>query len=94
MSKYHWTSATSRLLRILRASRAAKEKAGWSRHLGAGFIKEDIYDVILVGRGIIAVGIGTSERYVHWLYLHPREINLRENDELIKYLEDEDGRTS
>lgn len=37
-----YKSEETQMLKALRMSRALKEKAGWSREIGAGFIAEDI----------------------------------------------------
>ena len=48
MTKYEWKNDFSKMLRMLRNSRTLKIKHGWSRDMGAGFIKEDIKEVELL----------------------------------------------
>lgn len=38
-------SEETQMLKALRNSKTLKEKAGWSREVGAGFIVEDIKDM-------------------------------------------------
>lgn len=75
---------TSHLLRMLKASRKQKIASGWSRKIGAGFIMEDITDVKLgpmSGDLLVAYsGLGHQK-------INVSELNLRENEETIKYLE-------
>jgi len=82
MIKYDWKDDTTRMLRALRNSRTLKVKYGWSRESGAGFISEDIKDASLVGKKI--------RIYFNWLHqqdFDTCDLNLRETEELIKYLE-------
>ncbi|CAG0963693.1 hypothetical protein METP3_01004 [Methanosarcinales archaeon] len=43
--RYHITykPEETQMLKALRISRTLKEKAGWSREIGSGFIAEDIF---------------------------------------------------
>jgi hypothetical protein len=71
----------SRLLKILRNSRTQKKKAGWSREMGAGFVAEDIISVAPDSGGLFFVfSWGTQTIPV-------QELNLRETEEAIKFLE-------
>lgn len=47
-----YKSEETHMLKALRMSRALKEKAGWSRQIGAGFIAEDMTELKLVGKDI------------------------------------------
>jgi len=80
--KYEWKSDVTKMLRMLRNSRTLKEKFGWSRQVSAGFIAEDITDVVLNPDKTVTV---VTEAFN--LTQKPREYNLRETEELIKWLE-------
>lgn len=82
MAKYQWRSDKTKMLRALRNSKTLKEKFGWSRKIGAGFIAEDITDVVLNADKSITV---ITEAFN--LTQKPGEFNLRETEELIKWLE-------
>jgi hypothetical protein len=47
-----YKSEETQMLKALRMSRALKEKAGWSREIGAGFIVEDITKMNLSAKDI------------------------------------------
>ena len=84
---YNWKSETSNILRILRASRAVKIKAGWSRWIGAGFICDDISRIVLTGKRRFTIDF-------NWPYkqsFKAHELNLRETEEAIKFLERQTG---
>jgi hypothetical protein len=80
---YRWKSEKTRLLRILRASRAEKIRRGWSRASGAGFISEDIESVKLNEGKTITIRFGSG----HMQDFKASDLNLREIEELIKWLE-------
>jgi len=79
---YNFKSDTTELLRKLRASISQREKKGWSRNVGAGFIKEDIKEVTLIGKKI-----KIEFNYEHIQTFDVNDLNLREQEELVKYLE-------
>jgi len=87
MTKYEWRSDTTKLLRMLRNSKTLKEKYGWSRQVSAGFIAEDISDVVLNPDKTISV---VTEAFN--LTQKPAEYNLRETKELIRWLEQKQWR--
>lgn len=83
MSNYKWKDDKTKMLRMLRNSRTLKVKYGWSRNIGAGFIKDDIKTVHLNSDKTFTI---------HFNFLHTQtfttgDLNLRETDEVIKYLE-------
>jgi len=80
---YRWKSEKTRLLRILRASRAEKIRQGWSRASGAGFIFEDIESVKLNEDKTITIKFGWG----HVQDFKAGDLNLRETEELIEWLE-------
>lgn len=82
MNNYQWKSDITKLLRILRASLAVKRKSGWSREVSAGFIKEDIGAVSLEEKYI---SIMNTEGDYYCVKVN--QLNLRETEELIKFLE-------
>lgn len=83
MSKYEWKNDTSKLLRKLRNSRTLKEKYGWSRDIGTGFIKDDINSVTLNPDGTFTIAFGFN----HTQTFTTTDLNLRETEELVRYLE-------
>jgi len=82
MTKYEWKNETTKMLRMLRNSRALKIKHGWSRNVSAGFIKEDIEHLYLEPDRKITV-----ITHAFTLTQTTHAFNLRETEELIKYLE-------
>ena len=84
---YNWKSEKSNILRVLRASRAVKIKIGRSRCIGAGFICEDISRIVLTGKRRFTIDF-------NWPYsqsFKSSELNLRETEEAIKFLEGQKG---
>jgi len=81
--KNKFKSKKTELLKILRASRTAKEKAGWSRLVGAGFVDEDIDSVEKVTKHLLKFKF----RFGHTQNIRVNELNLRETEEAIKFLE-------
>lgn len=80
-SKYQWKSEKSRMLRVFRMSRTAKERAEWTRNIGAGFILDDIQNIVEKDGAFFVFsqdGLICSGK--------PIDFNLRETDEIIKYL--------
>lgn len=78
---YVHKSVSSMLLKKLRMSRAMKIKSGWSRESGAGFIKEDIKGLAFVEDKILFnFSWGNQE-------IEIKELNLRETEESINWLE-------
>ncbi len=77
-----YKSEETHMLKALRMSRALKEKAGWSREIGAGFIAEDITDMKIVDKDIhFTFSWGEQTIAI-------KDLNLRETEEAIKFLED------
>ena len=72
------------MLRMLRNSKTLKIKARWSRKVSCGFIKEDIDTITLNEDKTITV---TTQAFS--LTQNVRDYNLRETEELIKFLEDQ-----
>lgn len=75
-------SEETQMLKALRNSKTLKEKAGWSREIGAGFIVEDIKDMRKEGKAIHFVFEWGNQT------IQIPELNLRETEEAIKFLED------
>ena len=71
----------TRILKMLTASYTAKQKAGWSRFVGAKFIADDIMKIRFLANGFLrfVFGWGAQEMLV-------RELNLRETEEAIRYM--------
>ena len=82
MTDYNWKNDRTKLLRMLRNSKTLKEKNGWSREMGAGFIKEDIKSLKLGSDKTITV---TAESFT--LTGKTGDFNLRETEEMMKFLE-------
>ncbi len=83
MTKYNWKNDKTKLLRMLRNSKTKKEKNGWTRASGAGFIKEDI----------IAVKLGPDKTIIIMTESFTQtgktgDFNLRETEEMIRFLEE------
>jgi hypothetical protein len=58
-----YKSEETHMLKALRMSRALKEKAGWSREIGAGFIAEDMTEMKLGwARTSISYSAGVSRQ--------------------------------
>jgi len=74
-------------------SRTEKIKHNWSRDIGAGFIKEDIEDVMLRSDGSIAIMFTWNKpspkafALGNYQNFKVSELNLRETEEAIKFLE-------
>ena len=82
MTEYDWKSEITKLLRILRASKKVKEKNRWSKNIGAGFIMTDIEGVKLhEDKSFTLAFCGLKQE------LKAKELNLKETNELILYLE-------
>jgi hypothetical protein len=78
---YDWKSEYTHILRKLNMSKRAKEKAGWTRNIGAGFIKADINDVELNDDGTITIIF-----FYRAQTFKVHELNLRETDEVIRFV--------
>jgi hypothetical protein len=85
-SKYAFKTEANHILRALRMSRAAKEKAGWSLKVGAGFLAEEIESVSL-GSKVIVYNLNFKFKEGHQQTISIRELNLRETIETIKFIE-------
>lgn len=75
-------SPLTRLAGALRMSMTQKKKCGWSREVGAGFIKDDVQDVIPVGKSAVTV-------HFNWGGVQTMaisDLNLRETEELLKFV--------
>jgi len=83
MTKYNWKNDETKLLRMLRNSKTKKEKNGWTRNAGAGFIKEDIKSLKLGSYNIITI---TTESFT--LTGKTGDFNLRETEEMIRFVEE------
>jgi len=85
-SKYDWKSYKTKLLRQLRMSKHRKIKSGWSREMGAGFIKEDIN---FIKPNLDEMIVISYCKPPFFLITTPFGLNLRETEEAIKFLEGE-----
>lgn len=81
--KNKFKSEKTELLKILRASRTVKEKAGWSRLVGAGFICDDIDSIKKVTKHVLKFKF----KFGHTQNIRVNELNLRETEEAIRFLE-------
>lgn len=79
---YVWKSEYSHIFRKLKMFKTAKEKAGWTRNIGAGFIRADIQDVELNDDGSISIIFLFGAP----LRVKVHELNLRETDEVIRFV--------
>jgi len=86
---YQWKSSYTHTLRQLRNSKALKEKAGWSRNVGAGFIKEDITDIHVNPDKTITI-ITPAMKWT----VKIGDLNLRETEEAIEWLEEAEWKRS
>lgn len=73
----------SYILHQLRMSKNNKEKANWSREIGAGFIKEDITGIEPLEDKSLRFTFSWGSQNIP-----VSELNLRETEEAIKYLEE------
>jgi len=81
--KYVWKSHYSKALKMLRSSLSNKKKYKWSGKTGAGFIEEDIKEVLISGRNMLYIFFKYNGVFV----VRPHDLNLRETKEVIKFLE-------
>lgn len=84
---YVHKSEEVRILKLLRQSRALKIKKNWSRETSPGFISEDIQTIKGFGGRVIEITTPASR-----ISVTPSELNLRETEECIKFLEIEDAK--
>ena len=81
-AKYDWKNTDSKMLRMLRNSKTLKIKNGWSRNVGAGFVDADLTDATLLTENRILIEFpGWNQK------VKTGDLNLRETEELIKFLE-------
>lgn len=80
--KNKFRSERTELLKILRASRTAKKKAGWSRLVGSGFVDEDIESIKKVTKHVLKFKF----KFGHTQNIKVNELNLRETEEAINFL--------
>ena len=81
-AKYDWKNADSKMLRMLRNSKTLKIKNGWSRNVGAGFVDADLTDATLLTENRILIEFpGWNQK------VKTGDLNLRETEELILFLE-------
>ena len=83
MAEYDYKSNLTMLLKSLKASRSTKEKAGWSRGSGSGFIAEEITKISIDP----ATHILTVETPGMSLSQKSDGYSLRETDEMITWTE-------
>jgi len=83
-SPYH------RLQKILSSSMSIKKKAGWSRDVGAGFIKNDIKSVVLYPDNSFKIVF----KWDHEQKFKAGDLNLRETEELLKWVKERIWRLS
>lgn len=81
-SDYKWQSDKTKMLRMLRNSKTLKEKNGWSRKVGAGFIVDDIMALDLLENKSLVFEFGWGRQT-----FKVGDLNLRETEETIKFLE-------
>jgi len=83
MTNYNWKDDKTKLLRMLRNSKTKKEKNGWSREVGAGFVKDDLDSIELGPDNTITI---RTEAFAQTG--KTGDFNLRETEEMIKFLEE------
>jgi len=81
--KYSYKSGKSQLLKKLKASLAIKKRKGWSSEIGAGFVAADINDCWLNSDGTITLILFGDTAHI----VKVKQLNLRETEELIKWLD-------
>jgi len=79
---YKWKDEKAQMLRIFRNSKTLKEKNGWSRNVGAGFIAADVLSIDLLADKTLVFEFEWGRQP-----LKVDELNLRETEEAIKFLE-------
>jgi len=89
MTDYKFKNDIARMLRMLRNSKTLKIKNNWSRDTGAGFLKEDIKELKLNQDETINVRFTWSTGFHNY---RTNDFNLRETEELIEYLEENEIR--
>ena len=72
----------TKLLKMLRTSKTLKEKNGWSRAMGAGFVKDDLDSISLSHDKTITI---VTEAFT--VTGKTGDFNLRETEEMIKFVE-------
>ena len=82
MTDYKWKDDKTKMLRMLRNSKTLKEKNGWSREVGAGFIVDDIKSIELLDDKSLIFEFGWGRQT-----MKVGDLNLRETEEAIKFLE-------
>lgn len=85
MAKYDFKDKYTRMLKKARTSFTNKQKAGWSRDVSAGFLKEEILEVDMPGKSV-EITHGQKEAPHTTKYDNIKEINLRELEEIIVWL--------
>jgi len=94
MTKYDFKNKYTHMLKKARTSFTNKKKAGWSRNVSAGFLKEEIRNITMHGKGV-KIFYGTPlpkdklvliDKGFIAQYDNINEINLRELEEMILWL--------
>jgi len=84
---YNYKNKSTELLKCLNSSRKVKIKKGWSEEVGAGFIAEDIKHVEIAGKNKYNnIIIKISFNFGHIQDFEAKDLNLRETEELIKFI--------
>ena len=68
---------------MLNMGKTMKQKSGWSRKIGAGFIMEDIADINVARDGKLLFVLCNGTKFENYV----KSLNLREVDESIKFVE-------
>ena len=97
--KNRYQSKETELLKVINTSLTKKRGKGWSRNTGAGFLAEEIKEVFLDDELIKEVWEKGKEpkqffqtnlcvvlKWGHTLNQMPKDYNLRETEEIVKYL--------
>ena len=85
-TKYKFKSEDTKILKVLRMSRKFKIKDNWSRKVGAGFLAEEIESITL-GAKVYVYNLNFRFKDGHNQTISVRELNLRETEEAIKFIE-------
>jgi len=76
-----------KILKRIEMSIRFKEKNGWKRSVGAGFIKDDIFNITVHKNGKITLQLwDKNPKFAHKQTFELKDFNLRETEEVRDYL--------
>jgi len=85
---YKWSSEKAKLLKRVRMSGVAKLKNGWSREVGAGFIKDDLKMVYVTPSNRLGLRFQWNQSHENDFITELKDLNLRETEELLVFLKE------